>query len=67
MAARADRLAADASVVEAEAGDPCLGQGLADGDDHVIIHVAAVQRMGVADGGSGEGSGDRLVEDAFQG
>jgi len=34
--------AADAAVVEAEAGDARVVQGPADGDDHVVVHVAAV-------------------------
>ena len=48
-------------------GDACLGQGLADSDDHGVIHVAAEERMGMADGSSGRGSGGGLVEDALEG
>src|SRR3972149_2609157 len=48
-------------------GEAAGGQGLAEGGDDVVVHVAAVEGVGVADGHAGRGSGGGKVEGSLQG
>ncbi len=45
--------ATDATEIEAQRGDSPCCEGVANGEDDVVLHVAAVQWVRVADDGAG--------------